>query len=107
MELDFYNNHYVVHFLGSINPYDIELIYKPQEKYFSDEAKNFIETNWKNEITKNNNAYDGDLFDFISFEKSNNKLKLYYDYTKYNIQGLVDQKSMSGLFNKIVMYQII
>ena len=83
MELDFYNNHYVVHFLGSINPYDIELIYKPQKKYFSDEAKNFIETNWKNEIAKNNNAYDGDLFDFISFEKNNDKLKLHYDYTKY------------------------
>lgn len=84
MELDFYNNHYMIHFLGSINPDDIELIYKPQEKYFSDEAKNFIETNWKNEIAKNNNTYDGDLFELISLEKINDKLKLYYDYTKYS-----------------------
>lgn len=84
MNLNFYNNNYDIHFIGFIGVDKIEQVYEPKEKYFSKEAKELIDKNWKDFVAKNQNAYDGDLFNFISLENYNDNIKLYYDYTKFS-----------------------
>lgn len=81
--LEFYGNSYTVHFLGCIDEKDIKLVYSHVDKKLSREARDLIEKRWQEHIENDAGAYDGDLVEFISIEKSGDGLILYYDYTKY------------------------
>ena len=59
-------------------------IYSPQKKNISVEGEQIRNQKWQENLIKDPKSYDGDLVEFVKLENDNDKLNLYFDYTKYS-----------------------
>lgn len=69
--------------ITNLNIKSFDFYFEKEEKFFTKEAKEFIEKTWREEIEKNPNIANGKLFDIAKIELKNSKISIFYDETNY------------------------